>query len=63
VAQDLGDGRNKPLERVESTIRGTWYLLENSTNFGGLRCFAGLCSEYVRNNTRRSRCKHGETWT
>ena len=39
-----------------------YLLLTNSTSFGGLRCFAGLCPEYARNNTKWSIYKNGETW-
>ena len=31
-------------------------------NFGGLGCFAGLCSEYARNNTKWSIYMDGEIW-
>jgi len=37
------------------------YLM-SSTSFGGLRCFAGLCPEYARINTKWSIYKDGETW-
>ena len=39
-----------------------YLFLTNSTSFGGLRCFAVLCPEYARNNTKWSIYKDGETW-
>jgi hypothetical protein len=52
-------GINWALHHVPYTF---YLILTNSTKFGSLRCFAGLCSEYAKNNTKWSIHEDGETW-